>query len=161
MPIYVLLVKVELEGVSSLVTVENSPWILDIRSSKDPEQIREGVYISRGDDVEVEGSKGKANFAVKFKGSNSKSTCSVIDIKNYTQKEISAKDSGKFVPIAAFECRGLEIISWHPSTDFIATSEGGFCFGEIDLSEGDWCEYDEENDISVTVTDLEFKIETN
>ena len=66
--------------------------------------------------------------------------------------------TGGWTPVLAMECRGLTPVRWHPSVDFNATSEGGTLFGEVDLSD-DWADYDEENDASVSIMGLEFKIE--
>lgn len=45
--------------------------------------------------------------------------------------------------------------------DFHAKSVGrtGTVFESIDLSDKEWAEYDEEGDLSVSVMELEFKIE--
>lgn len=49
-------------------------------------------------------------------------------------------------------------MSWTPSTDFIAVSEGGQSF-EMDLSEGDWVDYDEKLNCEVSFMGLEWKFE--
>ena len=60
--------------------------------------------------------------------------------------------------IARFECRGLEPCEFFPGTGFCALSsvsetvfgtEGGK--DPIDLSEGDWAEYDEDGDEAVGI----------
>ncbi|CAM9778109.1 unnamed protein product [Phaeothamnion confervicola] len=43
------------------------------------------------------------------------------------------EQSEEFVAVAAFECRGLQPVVWHPSTDFIAESIGGRGFGVVSL----------------------------
>ena len=58
------------------------------------------------------------------------------------------------VPIAAFECRGLEPIGWTPTGPYVVRTEGGVAYtvgaeGE-DLAE-DWCDYDEKSGESVSV----------
>ena len=51
---------------------------------------------------------------------------------------------------------GIEITNWRPhATRFIVRSTGGATFEEVDLSEGDWADYDADNDLSVSITNLE------
>jgi Eukaryotic protein of unknown function (DUF866) len=88
------------------------------------------------------------------------STISVVDVKKLTTKSITAEQSGQWVPVVAFDCRGLMPIMWHPHTDFVVSSTGGTVFNEVDLSEGDWGEYDEEHDLAMSITDIEHKWET-
>ena len=38
-------------------------------------------------------------------------------------------------------------------------SSSGAIFENVDLSENDWADYDEKNDESVSITNLEYKIE--
>lgn len=56
--------------------------------------------------------------------------------------------------------RGLEPYGFHPlGNEFKVVSEGGAVFEEdVDLSEGDWGDYDEENDAAVGVNEFESKI---
>ncbi len=56
--------------------------------------------------------------------------------------------------------RGVEPYAFHPlGNEFKVTSSGGAVFEEdVDLSEGDWGDYDEENDAAVGVNEFESKI---
>ena len=54
----------------------------------------------------------------------------------------------------------MEPYAFHPlGNEFKVVSEGGAEFEQdVDLSEGDWAEYDEENDAAVGVNEFESKI---
>jgi Eukaryotic protein of unknown function (DUF866) len=69
MPTFVLHVKCTLEGVAKLEADANTTWILTVES-QDGSESREGVYISRNEEIPLDGSKGIAHFVVKFKGAN-------------------------------------------------------------------------------------------
>ena len=75
-------------------------------------------------------------------------------------RDMIADDSGEYVPVLAMECRGIEPYAFHPlGNEFKVTSSGGAVFEEdVDLSEGDWGDYDEENDEAVGVNEFESKI---
>lgn len=70
-----------------------------------------------------------------------------------------SNQSGEFQTILGLECRGLEIERWIPSTDFVVETLDGTIFENVDLSDSDgWAEYDERNDKSVSITDVESNI---
>ena len=94
---------------------------------------------------------------MKWPGDREQSHIKIVPIKK-NDGCYRAENSGNFVQILAMECRGLTPVKWHPMCDFSATSSGGFKFDEVDLSD-DWAEYDEDNDISVSIMNLESKIE--
>ena len=75
-------------------------------------------------------------------------------------RDVTSDDNGNYVPVLAMECRGLEPYAFHPlGNEFKVTSAGGAIFDEdVDLSEGDWGEYDEENDAAVGVNEFGSKI---
>lgn len=115
------------------------------------------------------------HFALKWEGAKKRSTLIVLseqETKTALKKKkfkdefsygsYTAENSGNFMPILAVECRGIEPYAFHGLGDeFVVESEGGKLFDEdIDLSEGDWADYDEENDASVSVNEFEAKFET-
>mmetsp|Transcript_8364 Transcript_8364/g.15173 ORF Transcript_8364/g.15173 Transcript_8364/m.15173 type:complete len:123 (+) Transcript_8364:631-999(+) len=75
-------------------------------------------------------------------------------------RDVTSDDSGDYVPVLAMECRGLEPYAYHClGNEFRVVSEGGAVFEEdVDLSDGDWGDYDEENDAAVGVNEFESKI---
>lgn len=60
---------------------------------------------------------------------------------------------------ARFDCRGVDIDQFFPSPNFTASDmKGENTFEEIDLREGDWAGYDEENDCSIGVYEFKSQI---
>lgn len=156
MPIYSLKIKAELEGIARLSVVDDVMWKFDIQSG-DGGETKSGITVSKADVMELDGSKGEANFIVKWPGAKQQAYIKVLDMKagsgDYTEDK-----SGQFVTIANFECRGLEIVSYLPGADFCVESTGGGKFGEVDLSD-DWADYDEDNDVSVSIMEFESIVE--
>ena len=140
------------------------------------DEVREKVVFNPNETVEQEeGSREPPHhFRLKWEGSKKFSVLQVLDAKEaaaalkkkkYKGEEPRAytgDDSGNFVPILALECRGLEPYAFHPMQDeFVITSEGGCRFDEeIELGEGDWADYDADNDVAVSLEEIEFKFES-
>jgi hypothetical protein len=114
--------------------------------------------VTSDDVFPLEGSRGDANFLIKWPYANDQSYIKFITHKAL-KSSYSEENSSEFVTILAMECRNIEISAWQPSTDFTVTSTGGFTFDPVDLSDRDWADYDEENDLSVSVSNLEYRIE--
>ncbi len=121
--------------------------------------MRKGITVSSEDVYPLEGSRGEANFIIKWPYANEQSYIKFISPKGVATS-IPAEKSGEYVTILAMECRNIEPTAWHPSFDFIVKSSGGTVFDKVDLSDKDWADYDEENDLSVSITNLEYKIES-
>lgn len=79
----------------------------------------------------------------------------------YMIRSVTGEDNNEFVPITAFEARGVEPYAFHPmGGEFVVESEGGQTFDGDDVDLGDdWADYDAENDVAVSVTDFESKFE--
>ncbi|KAF5827838.1 hypothetical protein DUNSADRAFT_18628 [Dunaliella salina] len=112
-------------------------------------EVRKGVHVSALEQHELPGSKGTANFILKFdKGSKSTASISIVDSKDLkgVLRGLTAEDAdaGKFVPVAALECRGLEPIGYTPESDWMVEAANSQTkWDDVDLSEGEWTEYDE------------------
>jgi hypothetical protein len=52
------------------------------------------------------GGRGTANFVINL--GRKEANLSFVQVKNKTRRTYTAEDSGKYVPIVAFECRGVE-----------------------------------------------------
>ncbi len=163
MPTFTIYCKAELEGIQEIVAdLRNTSWCVDVVSSVDDSDKRERVTIDPRDEIELTGSRGTANFVVKFNGSVKQATANVkvggCLEKGGGKARITAAQSDEWVPLVEFECRGLNITEWHPTNEFTVISSAGTSFTEADFSEGDWSEYDEEAQEPLSVTCVEWEI---
>ena len=129
--------------------------------------MRENVEVDDSIDHELPGSKGTAHFAMKFdKGSKHVATMNVVrraqkGVKDLGDPYAEGVGAGGWTAVAAFECRGVEPVVFHPRDGFVVVCESGATFVDVDLSEGEWFEYDERGGESVGVTGLEWRFEKN
>lgn len=178
MVMFLLYVKGDLEGVSSvsLRRDSNNNICVSVRNPLSDYEVREKVAFSLTETVEQEENSREppCHFALKWDGNNKRSTLQVLDeastksllkkkkFKGEQPRSYTADDSGNWVPILAVDCRGMEPYAFHPlGTEFIVESEGGVVFeSDVDLSDGDWADYDEENDAAVSISEFESKWES-
>jgi hypothetical protein len=123
--------------------------------------VRKGITISTEDVYPLEGSRGEDNFIIKWPYANDQSYMKILANPKTIKSSYDADHSGDYVTILGLECRGIEPIAWYPSLDFVVRSSEDTVFNKVDLSERDWADYDEEHDLSVSVTNLEYKIESS
>ena len=114
-----------------------------------------------------------SNLVLKFQDSAEKASCSILgdeDFKSRFKKKkealkqapraLTAEDSGEWVPIVAFEARGMDVTKFHLGRgDLVVHSEGDAIFDDVDLGDGDWADYDADADCSVSITDATTKVE--
>ena len=159
---------------------------IDVRNPLSDYETREKVVIDPTELIEDENSKEPPyHFGLSWEGNKKKSVLTVLDdavslkttLKKSSKKgkkgksgeddprmprAYTAEDNESFVPILALECRGIEPYAFHPmGGEFVVESEGGMAFegDDVDLSEGDWADYDGDNDISVSISEFESKFE--
>lgn len=162
MVLYLLYLKAELENVESVSLKPGANICLSVRNPLSDFETREKVVMNLVETLEQEEGAREPphHFALKWEGSKKASIATVLDeaaVKTALKKKkgvqvprnYGSDDSGDYAPILGVEVRGLEPYAFHPMGDeFIVTSSGGGqTFTEdVDLSEGDWAEYDAEND---------------
>lgn len=197
MPLFLLKIKADLENVAELTPQFENLWKFNIASTDGEERL--GITVSKADVLELNGSKGDANYVMKWhKADSHQAYIKLVDVKKI-DGTYKAADSGTWVTLLGLECRGLVPTAWIPGwcpkflnavktimlinalikalikdrtesqrlcriitgVDFHAKSVGktGTVFESIDLSDKEWAEYDEEGDLSISVMELEFKIE--
>jgi hypothetical protein len=153
-----------------------------VRNPLSDYEVRERVTFNLQETVaQEEGSREPAHhFSLSWDGAKKHSTILVLDdtatktaLKKVKKKKLPAdlfsyltyksEHSGMSIPILALECRGLEPYEFHclGGDQFIVESQGGVQFeSDIDFTDGDWAEYDEQNDASVSVENFVLKIES-
>jgi hypothetical protein len=63
-------------------------------------------------------------------------------------------DTGSWVPVVGFDCRGLEPVGFHAENGWKVVSTGGTVFEDVNLGE-DWVEYCEKSEVSVGIYNVE------
>ena len=148
---------------------------ISVKNPLSDDEVRENVVFNPVETVEQEEGAREPpyHFALKWEGSKKTSILQVLDEKETASalkkkkykgekpRAYSGNDNGQWVPLLAMECRGLEPYAFHPMKDeFIINSEGGVRFeDDIELGEGEWTDYDAENDVPVSMDGIEFKFE--
>ena len=150
---------------------------ISVRNPLSDYEVREKVAFNLLETVEQdEGSREPDHhFSLSWEGSKKRSTLIVLDeaatktalkkkkVKDpFSYLSYTSDHNGDFAPVLAFECRGLEPYAFHclGGDQFIVESDGGVKFeSDVDLSDGDWAEYDAENDAPVSIDKFETKIE--
>eukprot|EP00128_Syssomonas_multiformis_P011581 Colp12_sorted_trinity150504_noHs@20298 len=146
--------KADLENITNLKPADpdNFQWYLKARCGQCGEANDKWIYLTASDVVNLPGSKGTANLHMKCKLCARDNSIEIVEgsIKPYT-----AEDSGKFAPIVQFDCRGIELFDFSPRDGWVAEgAETGTKFNAVDLSEGEWVEYDEKNKESVGIYEI-------
>lgn len=158
MPVFVACVKADLENVERLETL-SQVWKIDVKHGSSDE-VREGVTIDATEFFDLEGSRGTCNLVIKFKDAVEKAQCTILTDKKLKvePRPMTAEDSD-WVPFLAMEARGLEVTRVHVSDDnFLVTASSGASFTP-DLSDGDWADYDDDNQLPVSITNLQTKVD--
>mmetsp|Transcript_30016 Transcript_30016/g.45227 ORF Transcript_30016/g.45227 Transcript_30016/m.45227 type:complete len:172 (-) Transcript_30016:91-606(-) len=169
MPLIGLFMKAQLENIEKIEFPVNTDWTVDV-SAGNGIDTRERVTINAQDEVDIPNSKGTCNFTVKFEGSKQPATISVVTLSRKVEaKELKGQTLGEYSgsglkPIAVFDCRGAEPTKWYPVGPFkVTASDSSKAFDDVDLSdalEDGWCEYDDEKDQPVGITELSFEFKT-
>ena len=184
MVLFVLEIKAELDGVQSLSLLKNTNLCFSVRNPLSDFETREKIVFNPSETLEQDdGDREPAHhFSVKWEGSKKHSTLIALDSKeaksalkkkqkkkkgkqkggedDHQPRELTADDNDNYVPVLAMECRGLEPYAFHAlGNEFKVVSEGGKVFeDDVDLSEGDWGDYDEENDLAVSIDQFESRL---
>lgn len=143
--------KADLENVEAVEFPTEYIWNIDVTQSGGQE-VREGVTVCAAEEVDIPNSRGTANLVIKFGGKNP-ATISVEQVKGVT-RPYTAEDAGQFVPIVAFECRGMEPTKWTPTEGCIVRGKKA-AFKDADIAE-DWADFDEAANQSVGIYNLEY-----
>jgi len=170
-----LYIKAELDNVDTVALRTDINLCLDVRNPLDDSEMREKVVMNATEFLELESESSREpphHFRLRWEGSKKASVMTILTeaaVKTALKKKkkaqvpgnYNADNSGEWSPILAVECRGLEPTKLFPmGNDFVVASTGGKVFEEdVDFGEGDWADYDDENDVPVSISEIEFKWE--
>ena len=157
MPLFLMQIRLsEIENVQSLVLKENNTFVFDISNGSG--EVKQSQEVSTLDEIEIEGSRGKANYCMRWTKGAPQAYIKIETIKKCNGSYLSSS-LGEWVTVVGFEARGLEMDTVRPSNYFdVISSEGKrFCLAEAD-NEEDWADYDEDRDQSVSYMGLSYRL---
>lgn len=114
------------------------------------------VTINRFESHEITGSRGEASFVFRCKQCKSEHSASITR----TGDSLTPENSNKPVTILTIDSRGLDVLEFIPEGEFRCVGEeSGTIFKEVELSEGEWYDYDNEAGDEVSVTEVKWIVE--
>lgn len=145
-----LQIKANLENLVELSMVEDFRWYLKLQCLNCGEVSDRWQYVTQLETVPTKGGRGHANMVSKCKLCSRENSIDIIkdSLKPYADQE------QKFQTVVVFECRGMEPIDFSPRCGWVAEGTERTLFDEVELQEGDWCDYDEKTRQSVGVYDI-------
>lgn len=137
-----LQITAELENVTSLQAAgEDFRWYLKLRCLQCGTETPEFVYMDLLNSQPLKGGRGTASLVIKCKLCGRENS---IDIIKESLCPFFADDMPQFKTIVAFDCRGVEPTDFAPRVGWTAqSSQSSTSFEDIDLSQGEWADYDE------------------
>merc|ERR1712195_111713 len=131
MPIIALFVKASVDGLAKWAPLEDHHWCVDLKNTLG-EEFRQEVMLSKPEEEEeLEGSKGTCDFQLKWEGSKKASYLNFVEGNKDIKGEYTEDDSDTWVPLVAWDCKGLEPVVWHPQGNFTAEGTTGHVFEDI------------------------------
>ncbi|KAL1994780.1 hypothetical protein VTN49DRAFT_967 [Thermomyces lanuginosus] len=154
-----LVLSAELQGVTDLRPKDTAEdpyyYTFKVQCSSCRETHPNWVSFTRFDSREIPGSRGEANFVWKCK------LCGRTHTANITAGPHTyvADNDDKVQKIIELECRGLEFTEFKPEGEWEAKGvESNTAFTSIDLTEGEWYDYDEKAGEEVSIKDVSWEI---
>ena len=150
-----LQLKATLENLTNLkADGEDFRWYLKVKCLNCGEESKSYVYLTLEETHPLKGGRGEASMVSKCKLCSRDNS---MDILRDSIGEYDAGDSGKFKKVVSFECRGMEPTDFSPRTGWSAKGEESSLSFAVDLTEGDWCDYDERAESTVGVYEVEHR----
>ncbi|KAF2639818.1 DUF866-domain-containing protein [Massarina eburnea CBS 473.64] len=154
-----LALNAELNGVTDLrpLDTEDSPfhYTFKVQCTSCRETHPNFVTTTRFETNQMSGSRGEANFVWKCKNCKREHSANI----KAAPTAYAQSDPPKTVNVLEFDCRGLEFTEFKAEGEFLAAgAESGTKFTAVDLSEGEWFDYDEKSGEEVSITNVKWSI---
>ncbi|TRM60252.1 hypothetical protein BD626DRAFT_505919 [Schizophyllum amplum] len=153
-----LSVKAELENVTDLVpATDDFEFFFQVQCNSCHETHPKYVGMNMQEEHEVSGGKNATAHFVWRCGMCKRESTAKFDT-TYGLRPYKA-ENGQFGPLLIIECRGLEFVGFDMTrgTWKCKGADSGTVFSDVDLSDGDWTDYDEKSAQPVGISELDSK----
>ncbi|CAI0648201.1 UPF0587 protein [Colletotrichum fructicola] len=156
---FALYLTAELEGITNLRPddSEGNPfwYTFKVQCTSCREVHDKTVGVNRFENNEMSGSRGEANFVWKCKNCKRESSASIKAAPAAYEQGEPAKQQ----KVIEFDCRGLEFVDFIPEGEWLAEgADSGTKFTAIELTDGEWFDYDEKAGEEVSIKELKWEI---
>ncbi|KPI37001.1 uncharacterized protein AB675_6078 [Cyphellophora attinorum] len=154
-----LTLTAELNGITDLRPADtaDSPYYytFKVQCTSCRETHANWVGVNRHEMNEQSGSRGEANFVWKCKNCKRESHATI----KTGPAAYEHSEPPKTTKLIEIDCRGLEFTEFKPDGEWLAKGiDSGSKFEAIDLSEGEWFDYDEKAGDEVSVKEIKWAI---
>eukprot|EP00164_Ancoracysta_twista_P001679 GFYU01002202.1.p1 GENE.GFYU01002202.1~~GFYU01002202.1.p1 ORF type:complete len:159 (-),score=63.06 GFYU01002202.1:27-503(-) len=147
-----LRVKIEGENVTDICPNAGTNWCMLIKCTSCGEEHQKEVYLLEGEEYEMQGSRGSAHLVCKCHFCGRENNLSIVSAKGHVTED----HLGNWVEnFAIFEGRGLEPVKWIMKDGFTCKSTASSNSYDIELDDGEFCDYDADGDVSIRVFGVE------
>jgi len=154
-----LVLTADLGGVTDLRPVDSKDnpyyYMFKVQCTSCRETHSNWVSVSRFESNEIHGSRGEANFVFKCRNCKRESSASI----KAAPLAYPQSSPPKAQNVIEFDCRGLEFTDFKPDGEWQAKGlESTTSFTGMDLTEGEWFDYDEKAGEEVSIKDIKWEI---
>ncbi|GMN35949.1 hypothetical protein TIFTF001_005648 [Ficus carica] len=164
---YLLQIAADLENLTDLQPQggcddPNFSFLFKVKCGRCGEVSKKETCVVLNDSVPLPVGKGTTHLIQKCKFCGRDGTITMVPGRGRPLTQ-ETSESGKFSPLMLFDCRGYEPVSYVFADGWKAVSLKGTTFDGIDLSGGDFAEYDEKGEFPVMVSNLRatFEVKTS
>lgn len=158
MVLLLLEIKAELESLTDLRPQNGSEftYYFKLKCGSCGEVTQKYSSVTVSEQFDMPKSRGKAHLVQKCKFCGREGSVNMVDGRgrSYTLED---SESGKYVPVMCFDCRGIEPVEFSSRDEWAAEGITGTKFAGIDLSEGEFAEYDEKASCPVGISNVEHR----
>ncbi|BGP45132.1 hypothetical protein JCM10450v2_000949 [Rhodotorula kratochvilovae] len=158
-------IKATLEHVTDLKPLgDNFTWMVRVKCTSCREEHPNFMGIDATESHDISGSRGEANLVWRCQLCKKENNINFDDSFKRASAAYTLEDGEeqRWGTLAVLECRGCEIIEFDPQGTWMCKgAESGTVFDEVELSkeEADWNDYDEKASESVSIMELETRIQ--
>ncbi|KAJ8774789.1 hypothetical protein K2173_017235 [Erythroxylum novogranatense] len=160
---YMLMIAADLENLTNLQPLDGCDdptfsYLFKVKCGRCGELSQKETCVSLNETIPLSAGKGTTNLVQKCKFCDREGTITMHPGKGKPLTQ-QISDTGKYAPLMMFDCRGYEPESFIFTVGWKAESHAGTKFENIDLSGGDFTEYDENGGCPVMISNLSSKFE--
>ncbi|EEF45819.1 UPF0587 protein F46B6.12 [Ricinus communis] len=160
---YVLMITADLENINNLQPQggcddPSFTYLFKVKCGRCGEMSQKETCVSLNEIVPVPASRGTANLVQKCKFCGRDGTVVMVPGKG-KPLTVEMSEKGEYAPVMMFDCRGYELEGFVFDGEWKAESIAGTKYEGIDLSAGDFSEYDEKGECPVMISNLYSKFE--